>query len=48
MIMEHLPRHEENQERVDPSIPTEDSVSRRREDSIVLEAVNQPTKMTEN
>lgn len=49
MRMEHLLRHEENQERVDSSIPTEDSISRRREDSIVLEVVNQSTKMrTEN
>lgn len=49
MRMEHLLSHEENQERVDSSIPTEDSISRRREDLIVLEAVNQSTKMrTEN
>ena len=49
MRMEHLLRHDENQERVDSSVPTEDSISRRRGDSSVLEAVNQSTKMrTEN
>ena len=46
---EHLMRYKENQERVNSSIPREDSVSRSREDSIVLRAVNLSNKMrTEN
>lgn len=46
---EDLLRHKESQERVDSSIPREDSVSRSREDSIVLRAVNLSSKIrTEN
>lgn len=46
---EHLLRLEERRERVDLSVPSEDTISRSREDSTVLRAVNQSNKVrTEN
>lgn len=45
---EHLLRQKEKQERLNSSIPSEDSVSGRWEDSNVLRAVTQSNKMSEN